>query len=83
MSLMHSSRGHPVCEEQHYLPLRNARNAHHRQCFQPEQSHDGSAMPAVQDLAPQLCSILSEDERSCRSCQQKYEKDSKQDDGDV
>uniref|UniRef100_A0A2N9IU39 G-patch domain-containing protein n=1 Tax=Fagus sylvatica TaxID=28930 RepID=A0A2N9IU39_FAGSY len=37
--------------------LRNARNAHHRQCFQPEQPHDGSAMPAVQDPAPQLCSI--------------------------
>uniref|UniRef100_A0A2N9G9W5 Reverse transcriptase domain-containing protein n=1 Tax=Fagus sylvatica TaxID=28930 RepID=A0A2N9G9W5_FAGSY len=39
----YSSRGHPVCEEQHYLPLRNARNAHHRQCFQPEQPHDGPA----------------------------------------
>uniref|UniRef100_A0A2N9IPD2 Reverse transcriptase domain-containing protein n=1 Tax=Fagus sylvatica TaxID=28930 RepID=A0A2N9IPD2_FAGSY len=76
----HSSRGHPVCEEQHYLPLRNARNAHHRQCFQPEQPHDGSAMPAVQDPAPQLCSIPSEDERSRRSCQQKREEDSEQDD---
>uniref|UniRef100_A0A2N9HLQ0 RNase H type-1 domain-containing protein n=1 Tax=Fagus sylvatica TaxID=28930 RepID=A0A2N9HLQ0_FAGSY len=32
-------------------------NAHHRQCFQPKQPHDGSAMPAVQDPAPQLCSI--------------------------
>uniref|UniRef100_A0A2N9EM86 Reverse transcriptase n=1 Tax=Fagus sylvatica TaxID=28930 RepID=A0A2N9EM86_FAGSY len=63
--------GHPVCEEQHHLPLRNARNAHHRQCFQPKQPHDGSAMPAVQDPAPQLCSIPSEDERSRRSCQQK------------
>uniref|UniRef100_A0A2N9F6E3 Reverse transcriptase domain-containing protein n=1 Tax=Fagus sylvatica TaxID=28930 RepID=A0A2N9F6E3_FAGSY len=31
------------------------KNAHHRQCFQPEQPHDGSAMPAVQDPAPQLC----------------------------
>uniref|UniRef100_A0A2N9FW52 Integrase catalytic domain-containing protein n=1 Tax=Fagus sylvatica TaxID=28930 RepID=A0A2N9FW52_FAGSY len=29
------------------------------------------AMPAVQDPAPQLCSIPSEDERSRRSCQQK------------
>uniref|UniRef100_A0A2N9FR05 Uncharacterized protein n=1 Tax=Fagus sylvatica TaxID=28930 RepID=A0A2N9FR05_FAGSY len=45
-------------------------NAHHRQCFQPKQPHDGSAMPAVQDPAPQLCSIPSEDERSRRSCQQ-------------
>uniref|UniRef100_A0A2N9IIK4 RNase H type-1 domain-containing protein n=1 Tax=Fagus sylvatica TaxID=28930 RepID=A0A2N9IIK4_FAGSY len=35
--------GHPVCEEQHHLPLRNARNAHHRQCFQPKQPHDGSS----------------------------------------
>uniref|UniRef100_A0A2N9EHL7 RNase H type-1 domain-containing protein n=1 Tax=Fagus sylvatica TaxID=28930 RepID=A0A2N9EHL7_FAGSY len=70
-----SSRGHPVCEEQHYLSLRNARNAHHRQCFQLEQSHDGSAMPAVQDPAPQLYSIPSEDERSCGSCQQKREED--------
>uniref|UniRef100_A0A2N9GZD7 Uncharacterized protein n=1 Tax=Fagus sylvatica TaxID=28930 RepID=A0A2N9GZD7_FAGSY len=40
----HSSRGHPVCEEQHHLPLRNARNAHHRQCFQPKQPHDGSSL---------------------------------------
>uniref|UniRef100_A0A2N9GBH6 RNase H type-1 domain-containing protein n=1 Tax=Fagus sylvatica TaxID=28930 RepID=A0A2N9GBH6_FAGSY len=72
--------GHPVCEEQHYLPLRNARNAHHRQCFQPEQPHDGPAMPAVQDPAPQLCSIPSKDERSRRSCQQKREEDSEQDD---
>uniref|UniRef100_A0A2N9GU32 RNA-directed DNA polymerase n=1 Tax=Fagus sylvatica TaxID=28930 RepID=A0A2N9GU32_FAGSY len=47
-----------------HLPLRNARNAHHRQCFQPEQPHDGSAMPAVQDPASQLCAIPSEDERS-------------------
>uniref|UniRef100_A0A2N9GKE5 Uncharacterized protein n=1 Tax=Fagus sylvatica TaxID=28930 RepID=A0A2N9GKE5_FAGSY len=39
-------------------------DAHHRQCFQPKQPHDGSAMPAVQDPAPQLCSIPSEDERS-------------------
>uniref|UniRef100_A0A2N9GYX8 RNase H type-1 domain-containing protein n=1 Tax=Fagus sylvatica TaxID=28930 RepID=A0A2N9GYX8_FAGSY len=45
-------------------------DAHHRQCFQPKQPHDGSAMPAVQDPAPQLCSIPSEDERSRRSCQQ-------------
>uniref|UniRef100_A0A2N9GUA5 Integrase catalytic domain-containing protein n=1 Tax=Fagus sylvatica TaxID=28930 RepID=A0A2N9GUA5_FAGSY len=36
-----------------------------------KQPHDGSAMPAVQDPAPQLCSIPSEDERSRRSCQQK------------
>ena len=79
----HSSRGHPVCEKQHYLPLRNSRNAHHRQCFQPEQPHDGLAMSAVQDPASQLCSIPSEDERSCRSCQQKCEEDSKQDDKDV
>uniref|UniRef100_A0A2N9HP23 Reverse transcriptase domain-containing protein n=1 Tax=Fagus sylvatica TaxID=28930 RepID=A0A2N9HP23_FAGSY len=77
---VHSSRGHPVCEEQHYLPLRNARNAHHRQCFQPEQPHDGPVMPAVQDSAPQLCSIPSEDERSRRSCQQKRKEDSEQDD---
>uniref|UniRef100_A0A2N9H661 Integrase catalytic domain-containing protein n=1 Tax=Fagus sylvatica TaxID=28930 RepID=A0A2N9H661_FAGSY len=35
-----------------------------------KQPHDGSAMPAVQDPAPQLCSIPSEDERSRRSCQQ-------------
>uniref|UniRef100_A0A2N9GNE4 Reverse transcriptase domain-containing protein n=1 Tax=Fagus sylvatica TaxID=28930 RepID=A0A2N9GNE4_FAGSY len=76
----HSSRGHPVCEEQHYLPLRNARNAHHRQCFQPEQPHDGPVMPAVQDSAPQLCSIPPEDERSRRSCQQEREEDSEQDD---
>uniref|UniRef100_A0A2N9EWA5 Integrase catalytic domain-containing protein n=1 Tax=Fagus sylvatica TaxID=28930 RepID=A0A2N9EWA5_FAGSY len=40
----HSSRSHPVCEEQHHLPLRNARNAHHRQCFQPKQPHDGSSL---------------------------------------
>uniref|UniRef100_A0A2N9F3J1 RNase H type-1 domain-containing protein n=1 Tax=Fagus sylvatica TaxID=28930 RepID=A0A2N9F3J1_FAGSY len=79
----HSSRSHPVCEEQHYLPLRNARDAHHRQCFQPEQPHDGPAMPAVQDPAPQLCSIPSKDERSRRSCQQKREEDSEQDDGDI
>uniref|UniRef100_A0A2N9HQM1 RNase H type-1 domain-containing protein n=1 Tax=Fagus sylvatica TaxID=28930 RepID=A0A2N9HQM1_FAGSY len=79
----HSSRGHPVCEEQHHLPLRNARNAHHRQCFQPKQPHDGSAMPAVQDPAPQLCSIPPEDERSRRSCQQEREEDSEQDDGDL
>uniref|UniRef100_A0A2N9H5G0 RNase H type-1 domain-containing protein n=1 Tax=Fagus sylvatica TaxID=28930 RepID=A0A2N9H5G0_FAGSY len=41
------------------------------------------AMPAVQDPAPQLCSIPSEDERSRRSCQQKREEDSEQDDGDI
>jgi hypothetical protein len=70
----HSSRGHPVCEEQHYLSLRNARNAHHRQCFQPEQPHDGPTMPTVQDPAPQLCSIPSEDEQSCRSRQQNVKK---------
>uniref|UniRef100_A0A2N9H3P4 Reverse transcriptase domain-containing protein n=1 Tax=Fagus sylvatica TaxID=28930 RepID=A0A2N9H3P4_FAGSY len=58
-------------------------DAHHRQCFQPKQPHDGSAMPAVQDPAPQLCSIPSEDERSRRSCQQEREEDSEQDDGDL
>uniref|UniRef100_A0A2N9FIS6 Reverse transcriptase/retrotransposon-derived protein RNase H-like domain-containing protein n=1 Tax=Fagus sylvatica TaxID=28930 RepID=A0A2N9FIS6_FAGSY len=72
-----------VCEEQHHLPLRNARNAHHRQCFQPKQPHDGPALSAVQDPASQLCTIPSKDERSCRSCQQKREEDSKQDDGDI
>uniref|UniRef100_A0A2N9GLN7 G-patch domain-containing protein n=1 Tax=Fagus sylvatica TaxID=28930 RepID=A0A2N9GLN7_FAGSY len=35
------------------------KNAHHRQCFQPKQPHDGPVMPAVQDPAPQLCSIPS------------------------
>uniref|UniRef100_A0A2N9FKP3 Integrase catalytic domain-containing protein n=1 Tax=Fagus sylvatica TaxID=28930 RepID=A0A2N9FKP3_FAGSY len=35
-----------------------------------KQPHDGPAMPAVQDPAPQLCSIPSKDERSRRSCQQ-------------
>uniref|UniRef100_A0A2N9H1A8 Reverse transcriptase domain-containing protein n=1 Tax=Fagus sylvatica TaxID=28930 RepID=A0A2N9H1A8_FAGSY len=35
-----------------------------------KQPHDGPVMPAVQDPAPQLCSIPSEDERSRRSCQQ-------------
>uniref|UniRef100_A0A2N9GX70 Reverse transcriptase domain-containing protein n=1 Tax=Fagus sylvatica TaxID=28930 RepID=A0A2N9GX70_FAGSY len=43
-------------------------DAHHRQCFQPKQPHDGPAMPAVQDPAPQLCSIPPEDERSRGSC---------------
>jgi hypothetical protein len=34
----HSSCGHPVCEEQHHLLLWDARNAHHRQCFQPDEN---------------------------------------------
>uniref|UniRef100_A0A2N9FKF7 RNase H type-1 domain-containing protein n=1 Tax=Fagus sylvatica TaxID=28930 RepID=A0A2N9FKF7_FAGSY len=50
----HSSRGHPVCEEQHYLPSR----------FQ----HHNSAP------------YRPKDERSRRSCQQKREEDSEQDD---
>jgi hypothetical protein len=63
----HPSRSHPVCEEQHHLPLWDARNAHHRQRFQLKQPHDGPAMPAVQDPAPQLCPIPPEDEWSRRA----------------
>jgi hypothetical protein len=79
----HPSCDHPVCEEQHHLPLWDARDAHHQQCFQPKQSHDGPTMPVVQDLAPQLCSILPEAEQSRGSRQQKCEKDFEQDDRDV
>jgi hypothetical protein len=67
----------------HHLPLWDARDAHHRQCFQPKQPHDGPAMPAIQDPAPQLCSIPPKDEWSRGSSQQEREEDSEQDDGNV
>ena len=79
----HSSRSHQICEEQHHLPLWDARDAHHRQCFQPKQPYNGPVVPTIQDLAPQLYSIPSEDERGHGSSQQEREKDSEQDDGNI
>uniref|UniRef100_A0A2N9HR26 G-patch domain-containing protein n=1 Tax=Fagus sylvatica TaxID=28930 RepID=A0A2N9HR26_FAGSY len=80
----HSSRGHPVCEEQHHLPLRNARNAHHRQCFQPKQPHDGSSLCQQfkiqhHNSAPYRPKMNG----AVEAANKKREEDSEQDDGDL